>query len=195
MVCDIFNLGCVLKLPEKSFRLQYDHKSIALLEKYTEKGFYAIYREFISGDETSDKDLINIISFSALKHHGADGVDDLYGLLLKNPDVNKDFLIDFKIHFNSLLPDFSKVQKDLKLINKNYKAKKSSSDFYNFEEGYALAKNILNWSDNEFWQATPRYLSFALISYAKYKQSQDEISEKKQTADGIHFLNSIKRLL
>ena len=152
-------------------------------------------QNFVFENDITDKDLINIISFAALKHHGIKGVNDLYRSLLKNPDVSSDFLSNFKFRFQTLLPDFSKMQKDLKFLNKNFQPKKSVSDYYDFEEYYALAKNILSWQDSDFWQATPRYLTFALIAQAKYRKSQNDIDYKNQTADGIHFLNSIKRLL
>ena len=192
---NVNNFSCLVEIGKTFYQCDFDHKSIDILQTVTGKGFYSLYNEFVFNASLSNKDVVNILAVSAYKHHGAFGMQKMKSSLIANPEISLNELATFKAHFKNLLPDKNEFQKELKFINPKAKQLSESSDFYNFEDAYAIAKNFLGWSDDDFWLATPRKFCFALISLAKFNKEREDFSKKIQTENCINFLNGIKKLL
>ena len=191
---EIFISPCFVTINNKIFRCEYDHKSINFLEKYTEKGFYKLYADFIYSENLSKEDIINIISVAVLKYHDFSGMQEVKNALLENHKMYKDDLINLKLHFKQLLPDLTKFNRDMDIYI-DRKKNSYSSPFYNFEEVYALALNCLGWSDTEFWNATPRKLCFALSAKSKYNEELEKRRERYMQKNSVNLLNGIKSIL
>lgn len=194
MFKEIFISPCFITINNNIYTCEYDHKSINVLEKYSQKGFYEIYSNFIQNKNLSKNEIINIISVSVLKHHNFSGVQEVKNALLKNHKILKNELIDLKLHFSLLLPDLTKFNYDMDIYI-DYNKPSYSSPFYNFEEEYAIAINCLGWSDTEFWNATPRKLCFALSAKSKYNEELEKRRERYMQKNSVNLLNGIKSLL
>ena len=194
MYKEIFITPCFITINNKLYRCEYDHKSINLLENYVKKGFYRIYADFIYSENLTQEDIINIIAVSVLKYHDFSGMFDVKNALLENHKMYKDDLINLKLHFKLLLPDLTKLNDDMNIYI-DYDKKSYSSQFYNFEESYALAINCLGWSDTEFWNATPRKLCFALSAKSKYNEELEKRRERYLQKNSVSLLNGIKAIL
>jgi hypothetical protein len=192
---NINNFPVVVELGDVFYECDFDHKSIDVLETILGTGFYEVYEKFVFKNNLSSKDTINLISVSAFKNHGATGMQRAKCTLIAHPEIDLTDLATLKTHFKNLLPNMIEFQKDLKCLNPNSSTKPENNKFYDFEDSYALAKNFLNWSDEEFWSSTPKKLCFALISLAKYNKQVEKFEQKKQTENCINFLNGIKKML
>lgn len=195
MISNINLPPCIIKLGKEFFRCEFDHKSIDILEMITQKGFYTIYNEFVYQNNIHDSLIINLFAVSVYKNHGAFAMQKVKNYLVSNPLISLKYLDEFKAYFKCLLLDKKLFQENLNYINPKAESLKNSSEFYDFEDSYAISKHFLGWSDTEFWQASPRKFSFALFSLAKYEKEKEKFIQKQETADCIQFLNGIKRLL
>lgn len=192
---NITNFPCLIELDKEFFQCEFNHKSIDILQTVLGQGFYQIYDDFVFKNSLSAKSVINLLAVSVFKHHGALGMQKVKAKLIAQPEIDLTELATFKLHFQNLLPDPIALKSDIKAITKDYKPSASSSVLYDFEGSYALAKTFLNWSDADFWNATPKMFCFALISLAKQLRETEKINEKKQTQNCINFLNGIKKML
>lgn len=192
---NICNFPCKITVGGHSFECDYNHQSVDVLETVLGLGFFEIYDRFLFKNNLSGFEIIEVIAFSALKHHGFLGVEKLRQALINKQSVSVEEFAVFKVHFKNILPDIVQFSSDLQQINPKYQKSLKSSAYYDFEGNYALARKYLLWSDEEFWSATPKKLCFALISFAKYEKQKEKFLQTKQTEDCINFLNGIKRML
>ena len=192
---DIFINSSLIRFGKKSFICQYDHKSINVLESFTGKGFYKLYSGFLYDGNLSQNDIINIFAVSVYKNHGISAMFQLKNILKKNSKINIDEYAAFKLAFKNLLPDMQKLEKNLLYLNDKFKPAKHSSDYYDFEDSYALARKYLDWSDNDFWASSPRQFSFAMIATAKYQKEKEKFLKKQLTFESIDLLKGIKNIL
>jgi len=180
----------VLHIKNKTFLCEFDHKSIDLLETLTGKGFYKIYQNFISENQLDFVLLKDIISVSTYKHHGICGLKKINSLMKNNTKIIAKELAELKLHFKNLLPDIQSFYKEL-----NLKEQKNNSDFYNFDEIYATARNFLKWSDTEFWAATPKKFCSALTSFYRFHYENEKFKEEMKLKYGLDTLKVVNRIL
>ncbi len=192
---NINNFPCLIELGNNFYQCDFDIKSIDILETVTGLGFYEIYDSFVFQNNLSCHNTIDLISVSAYKYHGSLGMQKVKSSLIAHPEIDLNNLATLKIHFKNLLPDLLSLHNQLNLINPDYIPVKSSSQFFNFEENYALAMKILNWSDSDFWSATPKKLYFSLISILKYNKETEKFQQKTNMENSLNLLKNIKNLL
>jgi hypothetical protein len=192
---NINNFPCLIKIADSLYECDFDHKSIDILETILGIGFYKIYENFAVKNILTSTQIIDLISVSAFKYHGISASIKIKNYLSQKKQISLNDLATLKVHFKNLLPDLISLKQNLLYLNPKSNPIPSNSDFYNFEENYALARKYLGWSDYDFWSSTPKKLSFSMIALAKYEKEKDKFLQKQQFSNCINFLNGIKKML
>ncbi|MBQ2643981.1 hypothetical protein IJG14_00230 [bacterium] len=190
----LLNYDFVFTLNGKSFNCGFNHENIAVLEEILNKGFYKIYEDFIIKNHISDAELINIFAISAFKYHSSKGVWDLKNVLLQNLELSSNQIAELKLCFKYLVADPQEFNNKIGKIS-DVKITTKSSEYYNFDENYAIARNFLLWSDSEFWSATPAKFNFSILSMLKYNADKKNYLEKMEKSNSIQLLKSMKNLI
>lgn len=76
-----------VEINNKSYSLEYDHKSYAMLEILTGKGLFRIKEMFLNSNNLSFQDSIEMICCACLKHHSEKEISELRDYLLDNLGV------------------------------------------------------------------------------------------------------------
>lgn len=184
-----FNLPCSVKLNNKIYTCDFDHESIYILQNISDIGFFKIYNDFLSNEEF----LNYVIPVSVYKYHRFAGLNEL--LYLKQIEIPKEDFYSLKRTFKNILPDPEVFCSDMKNLIPDFIPSQNNSEYYNFEEIYAVARNFLQWSDSDFWSASPTKYCFALVSFAQYHKQKQDFLEKIQTKNSLNLLKNIKSML
>lgn len=76
-----------VKIDDKTYSMEYDHKSYAVLESLTGKGIFKIKDLFLSENNLTIEESINLVCCACMKHHNSDEIELLRQYLLSNLGV------------------------------------------------------------------------------------------------------------
>lgn len=87
MLSDILNQPLTATIEEKEYSFEYDHASLAALEKRTGKSPYEIYDMLIAKNQVMLSDSFALLSCAMLKHHDKEDILDLEDKLRSHPGL------------------------------------------------------------------------------------------------------------
>ena len=87
MLADIFTQPQKVKINSKEYSFQYDHASLAMLEKRTRKSPYEIYDLLISQNQVMISDSIALVACAMLKFHSTEEILDMEEQLRQQPGL------------------------------------------------------------------------------------------------------------
>ncbi len=175
----------------KTYFCEFDMKTLDLLEFYLHKGLYEIFDVVFTREPDEIPFLTSLLCVSVIKNHGLAEAYALKQKLLKAPDLKFFDFFKFKLYFEKLFPGKEFADELKSSPTKSVEPKR----FFDFAEAYACARNLLSWTESEFWTATPRKLCFALIAQKKYNDCLFEMQRDARTKNAIELLKNVKNII
>lgn len=182
------NPPLLLNVAGKRYLCELDMKMLDLLEVYTDKGLYEIYDAICFSLPQSMDFLIDLVFVAAIKHNGIEEAAKLRKKLCKKPEISMKEFAKMKVYFKMLFPD-----KDF--FENNKITTKKPAKYFDFMESYACAKNLLRWSEDEFWSSDPKKLAFALVAQKNFNEAVAEMKEERSRKNSIDLLKTLKAVL
>ncbi len=65
---------------------------------------------------------------------------------------------------------------------------------FNWDENYVTARQILGWSESEFWESNPRNLYATFFNYIDIQAKAQEIAIKPQALVGKDAFNALAQI-
>lgn len=85
MIEDIFNKPVEIEIGENTYQMEFDNKAYAQLESITGKGIFKLFNMFITENNLSFAECVELVCAGLLKHHDKEAISVARGNMEKSP--------------------------------------------------------------------------------------------------------------